>query len=204
MEYCYSSIVHLTQYFFSIGKSIAFHMYSVWVSWLKTFPIMQFLLVAADYYRDSITGKGRPAGVEFDERNRSQVNWNIIWGFELSILRMGFLLDGNAPYSLRCPLIYLVEQAMIQLVDGNLFFYKKALPPSVLSLSVWGWRVHSLYRIRQEGSKYLNLNHFFHYTTLASGHTGISSKPKQPLLFSLHKSLTRESSLRQPKEGCDD
>ena len=57
--------------------------------------------------------------------------------------------DGNAPYSLRCPLIYLVEQAMIQLVDGNLFFYKKALPPSVLSLSVWGWRVHSLYRIRQ-------------------------------------------------------
>ena len=27
--------------------------------------------------------------------------------------------DGNAPYSLRCPLIYLVEQAMIQLVDGK-------------------------------------------------------------------------------------
>lgn len=53
----------------------------------------------------------------------------------------------------------------------------------------------------------LNLNHFFHYTTLASGHTGISSKPKQPLLFSLHKSLTRESSLRQPKSDkyfCDD
>ena len=92
---------------------------------------MQFLLVAADYYRDSITGKGRPAGVEFDERNRSQVNWNIIWGFELSILRMGFLLDGNAPYSLRCPLIYLVEQAMIQLVDGKDSFFLQESTTSV-------------------------------------------------------------------------